>query len=180
MQTLTGHTSPETAYVVADYPYGFGLRCSILYWVESNAKGHRLWSQTSNPKKGGAWNKPKCSTYADIGAAMYLDDEGHVQWEGLTFSASAAEIASFFERFPGAVTDVVQALALCKAHTLWARMHGYGPYWTVGGAPLSYSPSERESDSADLAKLMAIVPGAWAFIEKLEAKYEGKAQVIAV
>jgi hypothetical protein len=33
-QILTDHTSPETAYLVEDYPYGFRLRCQIRYWLE--------------------------------------------------------------------------------------------------------------------------------------------------
>jgi hypothetical protein len=61
MQLLSGHTSPETAYVVNDYPYGYTLRCTIRYWLEYQPKkGFRLWSQTSNPKRPGlVWNKPK-------------------------------------------------------------------------------------------------------------------------
>ena len=35
MQILPGiHISPETAYVIDDYPYGFRLRCRIRYWLE--------------------------------------------------------------------------------------------------------------------------------------------------
>jgi hypothetical protein len=48
LQLLFGHTSPETAYVVEDYPYGFRLRCKIRYWLEFKAKkGFRLVSQTT-------------------------------------------------------------------------------------------------------------------------------------
>lgn len=53
------HTSPETAYLVNDYPYG-GLRCKIRYWLEySKNKGVRLGSQTTNPriKDAEVWNK---------------------------------------------------------------------------------------------------------------------------
>lgn len=77
---LTGHESPDTAYVVDDYPYGFRLRCSIRYWLEFK-KGHgfRLVSQTTNPKKPGTvWNKPKAGVYHEF-AVMVLNDEGHVQ-----------------------------------------------------------------------------------------------------
>ena len=83
MQLLANtHISSETAYVVEDYPYGFRLRCRMRYWLEVHPKrGVRLMSQTSNPKKPGlVWNKPKASTYARFGGALYLDDEGHVQW----------------------------------------------------------------------------------------------------
>ncbi len=79
MKVLHGHTSPETAYNVSDYPYGFRLRCEIRYWLEyKKGHGYRLMSQTSNPKRAGlVWNKPKGSTYSTLGV-MYLDEEDHV------------------------------------------------------------------------------------------------------
>jgi hypothetical protein len=85
MKLLLNHTSPDTAYVVQDYPYGFTLRCKIRYWLEfSRGRGVRFASQTTNPKKAGdVWNKPKYSTYCDFGGAMYLDDQNHVQWTSL-------------------------------------------------------------------------------------------------
>jgi len=78
---LPGHTSPETAYVVDDYPYGFKLRCKIRYWLEyAPKKGFRFCSQTTNPKKvGEVWNAPKKSTYSMLGV-MGLDEQGHVKW----------------------------------------------------------------------------------------------------
>jgi hypothetical protein len=80
MQILSGHVSPESAYVVDDYPYGFRLRCKIRYWLEyAPRKGFRFVSQTTNPKAAGeVWNKPKASTYASIAGAMFLDDSNHV------------------------------------------------------------------------------------------------------
>jgi len=83
MQVLKGHYSPETAYLVEDYPYGFTLRCKIRYWLEVNKKGTRFWSQATNPKRGDVWNKPKASTYCLVGA-MFLDEEEHVQWIGFS------------------------------------------------------------------------------------------------
>lgn len=83
LKPLTGHTTPETAYVVEDYPYGFKLRCKIRYWLEfSPKKGFRYCSQTTNPKKAGeVWNAPKRSTYTML-AVMGTNDEGHVTWTG--------------------------------------------------------------------------------------------------
>ena len=81
------HISSESAYVVADYPYGFRLRCQIRYWLDVNPKrGVRFMSQTSNPRITDrlVWNKPKASTYSLFGGAMYLDANGHVQHAGLT------------------------------------------------------------------------------------------------
>ena len=85
-RVLHGHVSPETAYVVDDYPYG-SLRCTIRYWLEQATKGAkqhewRFVSQTTNPKKPGqVWNKPHPGTYSTL-AVMYLDSVGHVQCWG--------------------------------------------------------------------------------------------------
>ena len=105
MRILKGHVSPETAYVVNDYPYGFRLRCTIRYWLEyKRGHGVRLVSQTSNPSSG-VWNKPKASIYARFGGAMYLDDEGHVQWSGLTEYSNGAEAKLFEDSFGEGVPE---------------------------------------------------------------------------
>lgn len=83
---LSGHVSPETAYLVNDYPYGFRLRCKIRYWLEYKpGKGMRFVSQTTNPKRPGiVWNAPKASTYRAHGAVMLVNPEnGHVGCTGL-------------------------------------------------------------------------------------------------
>jgi hypothetical protein len=106
MQVLTGHVSPETAYVVDDYPYGFRLRCSIRYWIEYKPKlGFRLVSQTTNPKRPGTLNKPKASTYFKFGGAMFLDENGHVQFRGLSEYSSGAEAADFAETYGAGVPE---------------------------------------------------------------------------
>jgi hypothetical protein len=33
IRLLSGHVSPQTAYLVEDYPYGRRLRCRIRYWI---------------------------------------------------------------------------------------------------------------------------------------------------
>jgi hypothetical protein len=106
MTILKGHISPETAYVVDDYPYGYTLRCKIRYWLEFKPKlGVRLLSQTTNPKKGGIWNKPKASTYCQFGGCMYLDDKGHVQWSGLTQYSDGAEAKAWLEQYGDGVPE---------------------------------------------------------------------------
>jgi hypothetical protein len=98
---LKGHTSPETAYVVNDYPYGYTLRCMIRYWLEFKPKhGVRLMSQTTNPKRPGEqWNKPKGSTYSRFGGCMYLDHQGHVKWSGLSEYSDGAEAKAWSDRY---------------------------------------------------------------------------------
>lgn len=109
MKILSGHVSPETAYVVDDYPYGFRLRCKIRYWLEyAPRKGFRFVSQTTNPKVAGEiWNKPKASTYASMGAAMFLDDSNHVQWSGLFSEYSdAAQAIAWRDTYGAGLPDV--------------------------------------------------------------------------
>ena len=106
---LKGHTTPETAYIVNDYPYGFRLRCKIRYWLEYKpGHGARLVSQTTNPKKPGeAWNKPKASTYCDLAACMYLNDEEHVAWSGLTFYADYQKAVDFLQEYREGLTETM-------------------------------------------------------------------------
>lgn len=76
---LVGYTSQERPYTVEDYPYGYTLRTSIHYWIESKAgKGDRFCSYTINPKTGRP-NNPKCGTYSTF-LYMYINDEGHVTY----------------------------------------------------------------------------------------------------
>ena len=99
MKTLSGHTSPETAYTVEDYPYGFRLRCKIRYWMETKkGYGQRLVSQTTNPKRPGeVWNKPKAGTYNVI-AVMVLDEQEHVTLDTLRGGGwDSEEVITVFE-----------------------------------------------------------------------------------
>lgn len=105
MNILSGHISPETAFMVNDYPYGFRLRCKIRYWLESSPnKGVRFCSQTTNPKRGDVWNKPKASTYSRFGGCMFTDENGHVQWTGISEYSDLQEMIdwkkTYFEGLP--------------------------------------------------------------------------------
>lgn len=97
MEVLHGHTSPETAYKVDNYPYGFRLRTSIFYWIETTPKkGDRFCSYTINPKNG-TRNATKCSTYCNVGF-MFLDENNHCHWTGVHIYSTAEEKARFIER----------------------------------------------------------------------------------
>jgi hypothetical protein len=103
---LYQHVSPETAYVVDDYPWGFRLRTTIRYWIESkNAKngGQRFASQTINPKTG-QWCKPKYSTYSTI-MVMYLDEKEHVHVTSLNTYSKTETINKFKENHLSNLTD---------------------------------------------------------------------------
>jgi hypothetical protein len=125
VEILRGHTSPETALIVDDYPYGFRLRCKIRYWLENKpGRGHRFVSQTSNPKVASeAWNKPKASTYS-IGpdlALMFLDEQGHVHWTSIGGYSWPEHVQSFKARF-GALLSAEEAEQLAKVETFLRRL----------------------------------------------------------
>ena len=93
---LYNHTSQETAYIVEDYPWGFRLRTTIRYWVETKkAKngGQRFGSQTINPKTG-QWCAPKYSTYSPI-IVMYLNENDHIKWHDLSYYSSKDYVEAF-------------------------------------------------------------------------------------
>src|SRR6266581_144766 len=94
-QILKGYTSIERPYTVEDYPYGFRLRTSIHYWVESKAgKGDRFCSYTINPKNGRR-NNPKCGIYHPF-IYLFINEEGHVE-HGLIESYEREEFKARFE-----------------------------------------------------------------------------------
>lgn len=142
MQLLKNHTSPDSAYVVDDYPYGYTLRCKIRYWLEYNAKhGFRFVSQTTNPKRPGeVWNKPKASTYAKLGGAMFLDDNGHVQWSGLSEYSGGAEAKAWFDIYGAAIPEAglemtkrwIAAKTAYDAARAPLKAEGQDPDLTVG------------------------------------------------
>lgn len=72
MQTLPQvHTSPETASIIDDYPYGFRLRCTMRVWLEyRKGHGYRMMSQTTNPKKPA--QRVKCSACQGVGKSLIL------------------------------------------------------------------------------------------------------------
>lgn len=108
IQLLVGHDSAERAYVIADYPYGFRLRCKKKVWIETHPKhGQRVVEQTTNPKIEGreVWNKPKASTYAMI-QVLYLDGEGHVHNAQLTaYDTVRDKVEGFLAKYGDACRD---------------------------------------------------------------------------
>jgi len=150
---LKDHISPETAFVIADYPYGFRLRCQMRQWLEYKpGKGVRCMSQTSNPKKPGlVWNKPKASTYSRFGMAMFLDDAGHVQVTGLTEYCDFSGALAWFEKYrDGVPEDAFPSLAQwINRKAEYARQCSRGEIsFTVAqnGVPIS-SEKQTLSDS---------------------------------
>ena len=104
------HNSMETAYVIADYPYG-RLRTLMRVWIETRPKmGQRVMEQTQNPKNG-RWNKAHASTYSDI-RGMVFDEKGHIEHHGWSMAYSGKpETEKFLVRF-GAFLDEEQKCRL--------------------------------------------------------------------
>jgi hypothetical protein len=101
MKALYGHTSEETAYLVQDYPYGFKLRCQMKVWLEyRDGKGFRMVTRTSNPKKPGTWNKEKASTYCAVAGNLFLDENSHIHWTGISGWEDQAKLEKFVADFP--------------------------------------------------------------------------------
>lgn len=86
---LLGHTSPESAYIVEDYPYGFSLRTKVRMWIETADKGSkkgfmRFAKQTLNPKNN-TWNKPHYSTYAPLYMLVKDVENEHIHGVSLLY-----------------------------------------------------------------------------------------------
>ena len=97
---LFGHVDDQTALKVDDYPWGFRLRTSIFYWIETEPKkGDRFCSMTIDPKTGRKC-KPKKSTYSNI-AVLYRDEKGHIHYTGLTIYSKAEEREAFITAIGG-------------------------------------------------------------------------------
>ena len=96
MQILEIQPTEAAPYLVADYPYGFRLRCQIRYWIETTKNGQRFVSQTLNPKNQ-RWNKPKKSTYAQI-MLMGLDEKNYVTYTAISMY-SLEEAKKFQEKY---------------------------------------------------------------------------------
>jgi len=117
MIPLYGHTSPESAYLVSDYPYGFKLRTKIRYWIESHpTRGFRFCQQTMDPKRAGDnWNAPKKSTYAILAMNLFLDEKEHVSFSQLTEYSSGKQSEAFIRSFPDSDYSALKRFAPMKA-----------------------------------------------------------------
>ena len=144
--------SPETAYVVDDYPYGWRLRTKIRYWVESKPKyGQRLGSQTLNPKTG-RWNTPHYGTYIDI-LVIGLNNEGHLISGGIGAGVSESVLDAFIKDYK--LTP--QQLKTADVIRAWARVNSKVT-WTVRTVTdTSEEPSQSLKEQSqilnDLAKI---------------------------
>ena len=150
VKPLYGHEDEASAYVVDDYPYGFRLRTKIRYWLESSpSRGWRFVSQTLNPKNG-RWNAPKKSTYMEWAGAMYLDEQGHVQWTGLGRYSDEEKFLDFVNDFPQADLKIVKKIVLAKIKMLSQFISGER-VWAINGVPQEMSDKDKEGYRKEIA-----------------------------
>ena len=99
MKILTGHMSPETAYVSDGHYWNIaGKTVTARYWVERKTRhGFRLCYQTRHPDTG-RWNKVHCTAY-DVLMTLYLDDDGNVNWEGLRHDCTDDQADAYAQKF---------------------------------------------------------------------------------
>lgn len=156
---LKGHVSPETAYLVDDYPYGFRLRCQIRYWLEHDPKkGTRLCSQTSNPKVAGLkWNKPKKSTYSPVGV-MYLDDKGHCHWHAVDYYIDTPSLRDWLRIFAAGLDDVAFSAAakMLSQKKTYERLEKAGLKWQEAGQYAVMVGLTKKSDGMPFSTADAI------------------------
>ena len=99
MKYLFNHTE-NNPLVINNYPYGFNQRTQIRYWIETTPKkGDRFCSQTLNPKNN-RWNKPKKSTYSEIGI-MTEADNGYIGWESISSFDIGEKTITFINKIGG-------------------------------------------------------------------------------
>ena len=144
IRPLYGHTSPETAYLIADYPYGRKLRCQRRVWINYSPRhGYCFVSQTTNPKTS-RWNKPHKGIYSEIAMALYLDEQDHVQRASLTAYSNAALALQFVKDFgrnaEGA--GILRVFAVKKAAFCQKLATGEA-YFTINGQPCE--PTEADT-----------------------------------
>lgn len=151
-ETLTGHVSPETAYIVDDYPYGFRLRTQIRYWIETTKNGQRFVSQTLNPKTG-AWNKPKAGTYDPIKVLTRDPENGHIHSDSLRYNDDEAKIAEYATRHAAALDE--------RAHKVIKHIRAHNAAmskitWTIGPANDNEVHQTREEQLAIINALTRV------------------------
>jgi len=157
VRPLFGHTSPETAYLIADYPYGRKLRCQRRVWVNYSPRhGYCFVAQTTNPKTG-RWNKEHKGTYHEVAMALYLDEQEHVQSMAVGTYGDASHALAFAKSFgrqcEGA--DSLRVWALKKAE--FSRKLATGEaYFTINGQPCEPSQSDISENLSESAQWLEV------------------------
>ncbi|KOV77447.1 hypothetical protein [Nocardia sp. NRRL S-836] len=129
-QLLTGHVSPETAYVVKSRDQArVKPRADdhvMRYWIETREKGaragmQRLMHQSNYRCEPGEWNPPQHDPYASL-VIMYLDEDGLFgSWQFSTHvmtpvSSRAFRRSALFAQLGEAQRDKFEQLCVTARH----------------------------------------------------------------
>lgn len=147
MTPLYGHKDSSSGYLVDSYPYGRD-RCRIKFWLESGKKGFRFVSQTEHPRTK-VWNTPKKSTYMLLAGCLFLDNENHVTWRGLSEYSSASEVLNFIKDFPGADLSRLKVWVLGKKVICNRKIKGEAII-TINNVPQYPTPTDVEEAKKNL------------------------------
>jgi hypothetical protein len=89
--SLSTHNSPETAYVIKDWPYGRTLRCEKHVWIETKKNfGQRAVYRTTNPKRGNSFNANKNGNYYNL-VVFGANADGLLEFDDLNQYSHPAE-----------------------------------------------------------------------------------------
>lgn len=125
----SSHNSPETAYVIEQYPFGSGLVCYKRIWIESPNKGAKSksqrvvyqttkrffnknytsdTSQTAPMEDAHLWNKEKKGVYGAMTILFIEEGTGYVKIDGLGEYPWEEHCKKFLDTY-GADLDETQA-----------------------------------------------------------------------
>lgn len=166
IKQLIGNESEETAYVVDGYPYGFRLRTTIRYWIETaKNKDQRFVSQTKNPKTG-QWNKPKRGTYSSI-VVMGLDENNHVTIDGYHMGTYEDKIDEFIKKYE--LSEIQKkSMDIARAYARAQKM----VTWTVTSR--RYDPNEVPTEPVQTLKDQCDIMKKCAVIQYVKMKNNGE------
>ena len=111
MKELYNYDSFDNSYEVNNYPWGFKMRTSRKYWVESNKRGDRFCFATLDPRSN-KWCKPKKGTYDKV-CIMYLDENNYVKQKGVSMYSNNDQLADFLNTINPEQLNEFQKKAIC-------------------------------------------------------------------
>ena len=138
----------DTAIQVDNYPWGFKLRTSVRYWIETNKKGNRFIKQTLNPKTD-KWCKPKMSTYSNV-MVMTIeekDNKTYVSYKAISNFSSIEEICLFENTHKDNLNNL-QLKQICKLKSFYAVMENVEVSCKVITTDQEIEESNRKQDEA--------------------------------
>lgn len=90
------------------------------------------------------------STYSGIAGCLYLNDEGHVKWDGVTEFTAPDKALAFAKSFPKADMTRLKYWAMQKARS--SKMFAQGElFMTVNSKKIDISELEKQKYEAEAA-----------------------------